>query len=207
MPSAAATWTHARASADDHAAYRSPPATRSARWPWRSTTCRTRSDEPPQPSTAHDDALRRSRGDLEYLATHDSLTSLPNRRQLEHEIERIISDCVAAGQPCAVVVLDLDGFKYINDSRGHAVGDHVLIQVARLFRAQLRPSDFVGRLGGDEFAATLPDVTADDAQGVVHGCWRRCGRKRSSSTSGRAVRMTASAGMAFLDPGDPQISA
>ena len=102
------------------------------------------------------EALRRSRGDLEYLASHDSLTALPNRRHMEQEIERVIEQCTAAGQRCAVVALDLDGFKFVNDSRGHNVGDHVLSHVARLFRTLLRASDYIGRLGGDEFAAVLP---------------------------------------------------
>jgi diguanylate cyclase (GGDEF)-like protein len=149
-------------------------------------------------------ALRRSRTDLEYLATHDSLTTLPNRRQVKYEIERIVGECAAAGRRCGVVAFDLDGFKYVNDSRGHAVGDHVLTRVAELFRSQLRPSDFIGRLGGDEFAATLCDISADDAQLVVLRVLEALRTETIVLPEGRAVRITASAGMAFLDTAHPQ---
>jgi diguanylate cyclase (GGDEF)-like protein len=149
-------------------------------------------------------ALRRSRSDLEYLATHDSLTTLPNRRHAKDEVERIVGECAAAGRRCNVVALDLDGFKYINDSRGHAVGDEVLAQVAELFRSQLRPVDFIGRLGGDEFAATLCDISADDAQLVILRLLEVLRAEAIVLAEGRAVRITASAGMAFLDAARPQ---
>ena len=150
--------------------------------------------------------LRHSRGELEYLADHDSLTTLPNRRHIEAEIDRIITDCTAAGQPCAVLVLDLDGFKYINDSRGHAVGDQVLIHVSRLLKSVLRPTDRIGRLGGDEFATLLTGACPDDAQGVVHRMLEALRCEPIIVTDGRAIRLTASIGMAFLDPASPQSS-
>jgi diguanylate cyclase (GGDEF)-like protein len=150
------------------------------------------------------EALGRSRGDLEYLATHDSLTTLPNRRHVKDEVERLIADCVISARRCAVVALDLDGFKYINDSRGHAVGDQVLTHVADLFRAQLRPSDFIGRIGGDEFAAVLPNISADEAQLVIFRLLEALRTEAIVVEHGRAVRVTASAGMAFLDPVAPQ---
>jgi diguanylate cyclase (GGDEF)-like protein len=153
------------------------------------------------------EALSRSRGDLEYLATHDSLTTLPNRRHVKDEVDRLVSGCVVAERPCAVVVLDLDGFKYINDSRGHAVGDDVLTHVADLFRAQLRPVDFIGRVGGDEFVAVLLDIEADEAQLVIFRLLEALRCEAILVTHGRAVRVTASAGIAFLDPAVPQCSA
>ncbi|HZZ96654.1 MAG TPA: EAL domain-containing protein, partial [Jatrophihabitantaceae bacterium] len=153
------------------------------------------------------EALSRSRGDLEYLATHDSLTTLPNRRHAKDEVERLIAECVVAGRRCAVVALDLDGFKYINDSRGHAVGDDVLTHVADLFRAQLRPSDFIGRVGGDEFAAVLPNISADEAQLVIFRLLEALRSEAIVVQNGRAVRVTASAGMAFLNPTEPQTAA
>ena len=145
-------------------------------------------------------ALRRSRTDLEYLATHDSLTTLPNRRRVKDEIERIVSDCALNNRSCAVVVLDVDGFKYVNDSRGHAVGDIVLKHVADLFRSHLRPTDFVGRLGGDEFTAALTNIEPDEAQLVIFRLLEALRSEAIIVDSGRAVRVTASAGMAFLDP-------
>ena len=150
--------------------------------------------------------LQRSRRELEYLAGHDSLTSLPNRRHIEDAIELVVSGCVAAGQPCAVLVLDLDGFKYINDSRGHGVGDQVLVQASHLLRSVLRSTDVVGRIGGDEFAAALPAISRDDAQDVVERMLEALRYEAIVVGDGRAIRMTASIGMAFLDPEDPQSS-
>lgn len=148
--------------------------------------------------------LRRSRGELEHLATHDALTNLPNRRHLEAEIDRIVLGCALAGQPGAVVVFDLDGFKYINDSRGHAVGDRVLVKVAHLLKAGLRPGDLVGRLGGDEFAAVLPGALHDDAVEVVNRLLEALRSEAILVDSGRAVRLTASVGMALFDQRHPR---
>ena len=164
-------------------------------------------DEVTRAATALDMArgqLRRSRGDLEYLATHDPLTDLPNRRHLECEIDRIVQACVDRGRSGAVVVFDLDGFKYINDSRGHAVGDRVLIQVAKLLAAGLRPHDVIGRLGGDEFAAVLPGASADDAQGVVHRLLEALRTEAFIVDDGRVVRLTASVGLSFFDQCHPR---
>ena len=143
-------------------------------------------------------ALRKSRGDLEYLATHDSLTALPNRRHIEMEIRRIVDDCAARNRDCAVVAIDLDGFKFINDSRGHAAGDSVLRAVAGLFRRYLRQDDFIGRLGGDEFAAVLPDTTPDDAQAVMVELLAALSAEPIVLDDGHTVRVTASAGLASL---------
>ncbi|MEP6979164.1 MAG: amino acid permease [Nakamurella sp.] len=153
------------------------------------------------------EALKRSRVDLEYLATHDSLTTLPNRRHVKDEVERLVAGCLLSGRSCTVVALDLDGFKYINDSRGHAIGDQVLTHVADLFRARLRPTDYIGRVGGDEFAAVLPNMSVDDAQMVIFRLLEALRSEAIMVDQGRAVRVTASAGMAFLNPAAPQSAA
>ncbi len=148
--------------------------------------------------------LLRSRDHLEYLAAHDALTALPNRRYLEAEIDRVVSECAVAGRSGAVVVFDLDGFKYINDSRGHNVGDLVLAKVAQLQRAGLRPGDLLGRLGGDEFAAVLPGASKDDAVGVIHRLLDGLRAEAIIVDGGRAIRVTASAGLAFFDEVTPR---
>jgi diguanylate cyclase (GGDEF)-like protein len=167
----------------------------------------TMQDEVTRAATSLDAARRQlqlSRGELEYLATHDALTDLPNRRHLEVEIDRIVAACLAGGLPGAVVVFDLDGFKYINDSRGHAVGDLVLVRVAHLLQAGMRPGDLVGRLGGDEFAAVFPGAREDDALGVVHRLLEALRAEAIIVTDGPAVRLTASVGMSFFDEHQPR---
>jgi diguanylate cyclase len=99
----------------------------------------------------------------EYASLHDDLTGLPNRRMLARRLREIIDRAKAAGALVALVVIDLDGFKEINDTLGHAAGDEVLRWAARQFRAQLSEQDVLARLGGDEFAVVLTDIIDRDA--------------------------------------------
>src|SRR5712692_3763449 len=89
---------------------------------------------------------------LTHLAYHDPLTDLPNRLLLHDRLEQAVLAAHRTGDPFALIVLDLDGFKTINDSLGHDAGDRALQQVAARIRATLREVDTVARLGGDEFA-------------------------------------------------------
>ena len=101
---------------------------------------------------AHDiSELKAAQQRLEYEATHDLLTSLPNRAMFREIGERALARATRTNEPVAVVFLDLDGFKLVNDSYGHDVGDRVLAQVARRLREAVRLGDTVARLGGDEF--------------------------------------------------------
>jgi diguanylate cyclase (GGDEF)-like protein len=95
---------------------------------------------------------------LTYQANHDSLTGLPNRAFFEGRLSRAIRSAAALEEQVAVLFLDSDRFKSINDSFGHAAGDAVLVSVATRVRAQLREHDLVARLGGDEFAVLLSPV-------------------------------------------------
>ncbi len=97
---------------------------------------------------------------LTHNALHDPLTGLPNRSLLLDRIEVALARSARIGKNVAVLFLDLDRFKLINDSRGHAVGDEVLREVAERLRAAVRPSDTVGRLGGDEFVVVCEDAVA-----------------------------------------------
>ena len=102
--------------------------------------------------------------ELEYLATHDILTGLPNRTLLYDRLQQAITQCARAKKMAAVLFIDLDRFKVINDTRGHAAGDIVLKSVAERLRACLREGDSVARNGGDEFTAVLPMLNdANDA--------------------------------------------
>jgi diguanylate cyclase (GGDEF)-like protein/PAS domain S-box-containing protein len=95
---------------------------------------------------------------LAHLALHDPLTGLPNRRALAESLDRAIARAGRTGQPVAVLALDLDGFKAVNDRHGHAAGDVVLVEVAARLRRVVRRSDIVARLGGDEFAVIAGEL-------------------------------------------------
>lgn len=100
---------------------------------------------------------------LAHLAYHDALTDLPNRVLLHDRLQQAVLRAARDGESLTLMVLDLDGFKAINDSLGHHAGDRVLQQVASRLRALLREVDTVARLGGDEFAMLLPRTDADGA--------------------------------------------
>jgi diguanylate cyclase (GGDEF)-like protein/PAS domain S-box-containing protein len=99
---------------------------------------------------------------LDKLANHDHLTGLPNRMFLQAHLPEAIARCQESRQMLAVLFLDLDRFKHINDSRGHEVGDKLLQEIAKRVRAAVRPSDIVVRMGGDEFVVVLHRVNAPD---------------------------------------------
>ena len=100
--------------------------------------------------------LRERIAQLEKLAMTDELTGLLNRRGFESELQRTLALASRYDEPGLLVYVDLDGFKLVNDTYGHAAGDAVLKCIARLLTDNLRCTDFVGRLGGDEFAVLLP---------------------------------------------------
>ncbi|WP_096473643.1 diguanylate cyclase domain-containing protein [Burkholderia stabilis] len=102
--------------------------------------------------------LRDENASLEYKATHDALTGLPNRVQFESRLALALSEARATGQRVGILYLDCDRFKEINDCLGHDAGDAVLIGIAERLRAQVREADLVARLGGDEFAVMLSAV-------------------------------------------------
>jgi diguanylate cyclase (GGDEF)-like protein/PAS domain S-box-containing protein len=115
---------------------------------------------------------RRLERRLRHLADHDALTGLINRRRFQEELERHLAEGRRYGLGGALLVLDLDGFKEVNDNHGHSAGDHVLCEVAEVLRSRLRESDIVARLGGDEFAVLLPRETAEEAELVCRALER-----------------------------------
>ncbi|WP_155836942.1 putative bifunctional diguanylate cyclase/phosphodiesterase [Paraburkholderia mimosarum] len=104
---------------------------------------------------------------LQRLAWFDSLTGLPNRAQLQREALRILTDTSRNGSTLAVLFIDLDRFKRVNDTQGHAVGDEVLSEIARRLRKEIQPDDLIGRLGGDEFLAVVQDCDVLKAKHVA----------------------------------------
>jgi diguanylate cyclase (GGDEF)-like protein len=95
--------------------------------------------------------LEAARADIEYNSLHDFLTRLPNRMYLERALEEHAARCAKSGGGVALLQVDLDGFKRINDTLGHSAGDAMLIHTAQTIRRHLRPGEFVARTGGDEF--------------------------------------------------------
>jgi diguanylate cyclase (GGDEF)-like protein/PAS domain S-box-containing protein len=109
---------------------------------------------------------KEARAQIARLAYHDMLTGLPNRAQLRQLLDQAIAAC-AAGNHVALVFLDIDHFKDVNDTLGHAVGDELLVGLTQCLRAQLQQGDMLGRLGGDEFVMVLPDRDAATASVVA----------------------------------------
>ncbi len=104
------------------------------------------------------DERRKAEEELEYMATHDPLTGIPNRTMFYQCAENAISRALRRGEGLAVLFIDLDNFKQINDQFGHAFGDKVLVEVGKRILATLRDSDCVARIGGDEFSVALESV-------------------------------------------------
>ncbi|MEX3937849.1 putative bifunctional diguanylate cyclase/phosphodiesterase [Paraburkholderia phymatum] len=104
---------------------------------------------------------------LKRLAWFDSLTGLPNRTQLQREALRILTNAKRMGSTLAVLFIDLDRFKRVNDTQGHAVGDEVLSQIARRLQNEIQTGDIIGRLGGDEFLAVLQECDMLKAKRVA----------------------------------------
>ena len=149
------------------------------------------------------DQYRRSLRAGMHLATIDPLTGLYNRRYAMPRLDRLLRAARATRQPLAVLALDLDRFKGINDSLGHAAGDSVLVEVARRLGEAVRPRDLVARSGGEEFWIALPDTDAARAQHIAQALRQRV---RSNPVPlpdrGAPVRVTISIGIAVADPQD-----
>ena len=104
---------------------------------------------------------------LQKLADHDHLTGLSNRRRLERESAREVAEARRHDRPLTVAMIDIDGFKQVNDSAGHAEGDELLKDIALAWSEVLRTHDLLARVGGDEFVAVLTDCGADQATEVL----------------------------------------
>ncbi|NQD56343.1 diguanylate cyclase [Pseudomonas sp. CM25] len=142
---------------------------------------------------------------LAHQASHDSLTGLPNRAFFEGRLTRSLRNAARQQDHLALLFLDSDHFKQINDTLGHAVGDEVLISVADRIRAQLREHDLVARLGGDEFAVLLtPLHSRPDAEHIAEKIVSSM-KLPVQLDSGRSIATSLSVGIAFYpdDGADP----
>jgi diguanylate cyclase (GGDEF)-like protein len=112
--------------------------------------------------------LRRTQSQLQLLATHDPLTTVLNARAFASQVAQELGRNRRYGRPLALVYLDLDDFKKVNDAHGHATGDAVLRLVADAMRSAVRQADVVGRLGGDEFGVLMPETDGSVAHAVAN---------------------------------------
>ena len=132
-----------------------------------------------------------------FLAHHDQLTGLPNRILLADRLRVALAQSARNKSSCGLMFLDLDRFKSINDTLGHAIGDELLIEVARRLKASVRDSDTVARLGGDEFVVVLPALKVrDDAETVARKIVASLGAPYE--LSGHAVATSPSIGIALF---------
>ncbi len=147
--------------------------------------------------------LCKQKDDVEMarLATTDSLTGLPNRHAFLERAESARLAALRMRQPLALVMMDIDHFKQINDRFGHATGDEALAVFARVARGVLRGHETVGRLGGEEFAAVLPGTDLFGARQAAERL-RVAVREATVITSGAAYTMTVSIGVVVLDPNE-----
>jgi diguanylate cyclase (GGDEF)-like protein/PAS domain S-box-containing protein len=140
--------------------------------------------------------LETSRAELSHQAQHDPLTGLPNRTLFEDRLDHAIEKAERAGTLVGVLFIDLDGFKLVNDSFGHSLGDGILTSVSHRMRGQMRRADTLARHGGDEFAVILEDLrNPEDALPIAQAILASL--EQPFNASGRAIRLSASIGVSF----------
>jgi diguanylate cyclase (GGDEF)-like protein/PAS domain S-box-containing protein len=148
--------------------------------------------------TCHEIGERKQLEDeLSYQATHDQLTGLPNRAELGHRLDGLVRDGRPV-RPFAVIYLDLDHFKPVNDTYGHDAGDEVLVTVAGRLRDAAGPTGFVSRLGGDEFAVVLDGADRGTAVAVAEAL--RDAARQPVAVSAHLAHLDASIGIALATP-------
>lgn len=132
-----------------------------------------------------------------YLAEHDSLTGLINRRRFQEELERSIAYTQRYKQQGALLFIDLDQFKYINDTYGHQYGDEYLLDVSRRLAKVLRKTDILGRLGGDEFGVIIPSVAEEETKTVANALLGTLSQEMIECDN-KLIHISASIGIAFF---------
>lgn len=136
--------------------------------------------------------------ELEELATRDPLTGLLNRREFSRVLEEELERARRYERPMALVWIDFDHFKEVNDSWGHAAGDAVLCAVSRTLEDSVRSVDAVGRFGGEEFVIVLPEMDIEGARDMAERLRQRVSRKPTLLESGHSVPLTISIGVAVF---------
>jgi len=141
---------------------------------------------------------KRFEQELTYQAQHDKLTGLFNRNYFQSELERLISRIARSGAECALLYLDLDQFKYVNDTLGHAAGDRLLKECTEMLRKNVREGDLLARFGGDEFTVLLYNIDHTHALPVAQNI-RAMFEHYKFMDSGKTFNVTCSIGLTMID--------
>lgn len=136
---------------------------------------------------------------LRFLAEHDALTGTRNRRRFERDVNEQVGRARRYGEQAALLLIDVDGFKQINDAHGHKAGDRVLKEIAAALRGRLRETDVLARIGGDEFAVLLAYASAEQAQAVAQDLRRVIRESDIDLGNGTTISLPASVGVALIN--------
>jgi diguanylate cyclase (GGDEF)-like protein len=150
-------------------------------------------------------ASERLRDELERMSNHDPLTGLLNRRAFEEQTQREWARRIRQPQSLSALAFDLDHFKSVNDTYGHAVGDIVLAHAARVLRDMARETDIVARLGGEEFVTVMPGASEEQALAVAERIRSFLANEPIMTPGGQSLRITTSVGLASANSGDVDI--
>jgi len=139
------------------------------------------------------------------LVREDQLTGSLNRRGMDESLDREIANADRRHAPLCVALLDLDDFKRINDTHGHATGDEVLVHLVNVVKDTLRKLDVIARFGGEEFLVLMPETSPDEAMQIITRVQREL-TKRIFMHDTQRLLITFSAGVAYRVPGENQAS-
>jgi len=138
---------------------------------------------------------------LQHLVNHDDLTGLCNRRRLEQQLELVVAHARKKGKVSALLYIDLDHFKVINDAEGHIAGDRLLIEVANVFRHEIGMAGLLARISSDEYTVLFEDITENEALKVAERV-RQVMENFQFTTNNNTYHIGTSIGVAIINPGD-----
>jgi|LNFM01.1.fsa_nt_gb diguanylate cyclase (GGDEF)-like protein/PAS domain S-box-containing protein len=154
----------------------------------------------------HDDSsLRTLAQQLSWQASHDALTGLANRREFERALTELLASAASGHKTHALLYIDLDHFKAVNDNGGHAAGDELLRQITTVMQSRMRASDLLSRLGGDEFGALLESCPSDQALRIANGL-RDAVNEFVFVWQGRQFKVGATIGLLPIDAGSGSVA-
>ncbi len=146
-------------------------------------------------------ALKADLAEMKQHAYHDVLTGIANRRLFVESLENRVARCQRYGDNCAVLFLDVDNLKAINDEHGHAAGDALLVRLAEILKAHTRTTDVVARIGGDEFGLLLDHLNGDQVVEKIDFLIEQFG-KEEFVHEGKRLPFGAAIGYCFIGPTD-----